>query len=109
MKYILLFIMCLLLVGCNPVEPIIEPIISIRIEPEYSEIGLNESVELFCLDQLDRPVMASWSKRCGAGTLSTDVGETCIYTTPLRMEGIQIIWADYEGLRAEAKVNGIRR
>ena len=111
MKYLLLIIICLTLTGCwlfpTPiVEP--EPVIEIRIEPEYTEIKLQGSVELFCIDQLDRPVMASWSKRCGAGTLSTDIGETCMYTTPMTMTGVQIIWADYEGLRAEARVNGIK-
>ena len=105
MKYILL-LMCLLLVGCNPVIPI-EPIISISIEPEYSEIELGKSIELFCLDQLGRPVPAKWTKRCGAGDLSTDIGETCIYTTPKTMPGIQEIYAEYNGLKAMAKVKGM--
>ena len=55
MKYLLL-ILCLLLVGCNPTPEIIEPVTAIYITPESSEIGLNESIELFCYDQSDRPV-----------------------------------------------------
>ena len=115
MKYIiLLIIICLALTGCTlfpePVEITIEPepVISIRIEPEYSDIKLRDSVELFCLDQLDRPVIASWSKNCGAGTLSVLIGKSCIYTTPNYNEGYQIIWAEYEGLKTEARVNGVK-
>jgi len=103
---IVVFILAFL-VGCSPVIPV-EPIISISIEPKYSEIGLNESVELRCVDQLVRPVMASWSKRCSAGTLSTDIGESCTYTTPKTMPGIQEIYAEYEGLKAIAKVKGMK-
>ena len=53
MKYIIMLIICLLLIGCNPGPPI-EPVTAIYITPEHSEIGLNESIELFCFDQLDR-------------------------------------------------------
>ena len=57
MKYIILLIICLALTGCwlfpEP-EPIPEPVTAIYIIPERSEIGLNESIELFCFDQLDR-------------------------------------------------------
>ena len=110
-KITLILIICLTLSGCwlfpTP-EPVVEPVISIRIEPEYSDIKLGDSVELFCLDQLDRPVIASWSKNCGAGTLSVLIGKSCIYTTPNYNEGYQIIWAEYEGLKAEARVNGVK-
>ena len=107
MKYIIMLIICLLLIGCNPGPPI-EPVTSIMIIPERSEIKLGESVELYCFDQLDRPVIASWSKNCGAGTLSVLIGKSCIYTTPNYNEGYQIIWAEYEGLKAEARVNGVK-
>ena len=113
MKYTILLIICLLLSGCwlfptpEP-EPIPEPVTAIYIIPERSEIGLNESIELFCFDQLDRPVIAEWSKRCNAGTLSVLIGKSCIYTTPNYNEGYQIIWAEYEGLKAEARVNGVK-
>jgi len=109
MKYVILCIaLLILLAGCNPVEPIIEPVTDIFIVPEYAEIGLGKSIELSCIDQLGRPVLASWSKRCGAGTLNVEIGETCVYTTPRTMAGIQVIWADSEGLRAEARVNGVK-
>ena len=111
MKYLILIIICLALTGCwlfpAPI-PIVEPVTAIYITPEHSEIGLNESIELFCYDQLDRPVIASWSKNCGAGTLSVLIGKTCIYTTPNYNEGYQIIWAEYEGLKTEARVNGVK-
>ena len=109
MKYIIMLIICLLLIGCNPGPPI-EPVpcAEIYIIPEISEIGLGESIELFCFDQLDRPVIAEWSKRCNAGTLSVLIGKSCIYTTPNYNEGYQIIWAEYEGLKAEARVNGVK-
>jgi len=99
MKYILLIIICLTLAGCwlfpEPTpEPI--PVISISIVPESSEIKLGESIELFCIDQEGRAVMARWSKRCGAGGLSVDIGESCVYTTPRNMTGIQMIYAEYE-------------
>ena len=55
MKYTILLIICLLLIGCNPGPPI-EPVTAIMIIPERSEIGINESIELFCYDQSDRPV-----------------------------------------------------
>ncbi|MEX0595303.1 MAG: hypothetical protein WD512_02305 [Candidatus Paceibacterota bacterium] len=97
-----------LLAGCFPIpEPPVEPVTSIYIEPSYSEISLGESIKLACYDQLDRPVEAKWSKRCGAGTLSTYLGETCIYTAPKTMAGIQIIYVEYEELKAEARVKGI--
>jgi len=109
MKYVILCIALLfLLIGCNVVEPVIEPVTEIFIVPEYSEIALGSSVELSCIDQLDRPVVASWSKRCNAGGLSVEIGETCVYTAPRSMTGIQIIWADFEGLRAEARAKGIK-
>jgi len=108
MKYIILCIaLMFMLAGCNPVEPI-EPITEIYIEPAYTEIALGESVELRCVDQMGRPVSASWSKRCPAGSLSVEIGETCVYTTPRTMQGVQIIWAEYEGLKAEARVNGVK-
>ena len=108
---ILVILIVIILAGCNPVEPIPEPVpvTSIRIVPAYSEIDLGESVELACIDQLDRPVIATWSKRCGAGSLSQLIGETCVYTTPRTMAGIQEIYADFEGLRATARVNGIKK
>jgi len=108
MKYVILCIALFLLAGCNPVEPIIEPVTEIYIEPAYTEILLGESVELRCFDQLGRLILASWTKRCGAGSLSVEIGETCVYTTPRTMAGVQIIWADHEGLKAEARVNGIK-
>jgi len=108
MKYVILCIaLMFILAGCNPVEPI-EPITEIYIEPEYTELLLGESVELRCIDQLGRLVEASWSKRCNAGSLSVEIGETCVYTTPRTMQGVQIIWAQYEGLKAEARVNGVK-
>ena len=70
--------------------------------------GINESIELFCYDQSDRPVIAEWSKRCSAGVLSNDFGVSCIYTTPRTMTGIQEIYAEYEELEAMAKVKGIK-
>jgi len=94
--------------GCNPVEPIPEPVTAIYIRPDYTEIALGESIELKCIDQLGRSVLAQWSKRCGAGNLSVEMGETCIYTAP-RTEGIQMIYADYENLRAVARVRGINK
>lgn len=107
MKYvILLIVLIILLAGCVPVSEIVEPIMEIYIEPSYIEIELGESIELRCIDQLNRPVRVRWTKRCNAGDLSVELGETCIYTTPKTMPGIQIIWADYEGLRAEARVKG---
>ena len=110
-KITLILIICLTLTGCwlfpEPI-PIVEPVTAIYIIPERSEIGLNESIELFCYDQSDRQVMAVWSKRCGAGTLSVLIGKSCIYTTPNYNEGYQIIWAEYEGLKAEARVNGVK-
>jgi len=109
MKYVILCIaLIFMLVGCNPVEPIPEPITEIYIEPEYTELLLGESVELKCIDQSGRLVEASWSKRCPAGSLSVKIGETCVYTTPRTMQGVQIIWAEREGLKAEARVNGIK-
>ena len=102
-----MLIICLLLIGCNP-EPPIEPVTSIMIIPERSEIGLNESIELFCFDQLDRATMAEWSKRCSAGVLSDDLGVSITYTTPRSMTGIQEIYAEYNGFKAIAKVKGIK-
>ena len=109
MKYTILLIICLLLSGCwlFP-EPISEPVTSIMITPESSEIGMNESIELFCYDQLDRAVIAIWSKRCNAGTLSNDFGVSCIYTTPRTMTGIQEIYAEYNGFKATAKVKATK-
>ena len=107
MKYTIMLIICLLLIGCNPGPPI-EPVTAIYIIPERSEIGLNESIELFCFDQLDRATIAEWSKRCSAGVLSNDLGVSCIYTTPRTMTGIQEIYAEYEELEATAKVKGIK-
>jgi len=107
MKYIIMLIICLLLVGCNP-EPPIEPVTSIMIIPERSEIGMNESVELFCYDQLDRATMAVWSKRCSAGVLSDDLGVSITYTTPRSMTGIQEIYAEYNGFKATAKVKATK-
>ena len=106
MKYIIMLIVCLLLVGCNPGPPI-EPVTSIMIIPERSEIKLGESVELYCIDQLNRQVVAKWSKRCNAGTLEHDSGTTCIYTTPKTMTGIQEIYAKYGNLKAMAKVKAV--
>ena len=108
MKYILIIIICLTLSGCwlFP-EPIPEPVTAIYITPESSEIGLNESIELFCYDQLHRQVVAKWSKRCNAGTLEHDSGTTCIYTTPKTMTGIQEIYAKYGNLKAMAKVKAV--
>jgi len=109
MKYVILCIVLIfMLTGCNPVEPIPEPITEIYIEPAYTEIRLGESVELRCIDQLGRSTVAIWSKRCNAGNLSVEIGETCVYTTPRTMQGVQIIWAQYEGLKAEARVNGVK-
>ena len=106
MKYTILLIISLLLIGCNP-EPPIEPVTSIMIIPERSEIKLGESVELYCIDQLHRQVVAKWSKRCNAGTLEHDSGTTCIYTTPKTMTGIQEIYAKYGNLKAMAKVKAV--
>ena len=110
MKYILI-ILCLLLVSCIP-APIppdpSAPVTSIRIEPDRADVELGESIELACLDQLDRLVVAIWSKRCGAGTLSIEIGETCVYTVPKRITGTQQIYADFEGLRAIANIKGIK-
>ena len=55
MKYIILLIICLALTGCwlFP-EPISEPVTAIYIIPEHSEIKLGESIELYCIDQLNR-------------------------------------------------------
>ena len=115
MKLTILLIICLLLSGCwlfpEPViepEPIPEPVTAIYIIPEISEIGMNESIELFCYDQLDRATMAVWDKHCNAGSLSTDLGTSCIYTTPRSMTGIQEIYAEYNGFKATAKVKGIK-
>jgi len=109
MKYVILCIVLMfMLTGCNPVEPIPEPVTEIYIEPAYTEMALGESVELKCIDQLRRAVVASWTKRCGAGSLSVEIGETCVYATPRTMQGVQIIWAQYEGLKAEARVNGVK-
>jgi len=109
MKYVILCIaLMFLLIGCNPVEPIPEPVTEIYIEPAYTELLLGESVELRCFDQIGRATVAIWSKHCGAGSLSVEIGETCVYTTPRTMGGIQIIYAEREGLRAEARVNGIK-
>ena len=109
MKYTIMLIICLLLSGCwlFP-EPIPEPVTAIYIIPERSEIGLNESIELFCFDQLHRQVVANWSKRCSAGVLSDDLGVSCIYTTPRTMEGVQLIWAHYNDLMATARVKGVK-
>ena len=111
MKYTLLLIICLLLSGCwllpTP-EPIPEPVTAIYITPEHSEIGLNESIELFCYDQSDRPVIAEWSKRCSAGVLSDDLGVSITYTTPRSMTGIQEIYAEYNGFKATAKVKATK-
>ena len=107
MKYLLL-ILCLLLVGCNPTPEIIEPVTAIYITPESSEIGLNESIELFCYDQLHRQVVAKWSKRCSAGVLSDDLGVSITYTTPRSMTGIQEIYAEYGNLKATAKVKATK-
>ena len=109
-KITLMLIICLLLTGCwlfpTP-EPVVEPVTAIYITPERSEIGMNESIELFCYDQLHRQVVAKWSKRCNAGTLEHDSGTTCIYTTPKTMTGIQEIYAKFEGLEAMAKVKAV--
>jgi len=111
MKYLILIIICLALTGCwlfpTPI-PIVEPVTAIYIIPEHSEIDCGDSVELFCIDQLDRATMAVWSKRCSAGVLSNDFGVSCIYTTPRTMTGIQEIYAEYEELEATAKVKGIK-
>jgi len=111
MKYLILIIICLALSGCwlfpTP-EPVVEPVISIRIEPEYSDIKLRDSIELFCFDQLDRATMAEWSKRCSAGVLSDDLGVSTTYTTPRSMTGIQEIYAEYNGFKATAKVKGVK-
>jgi len=110
MNYIFLVAMLILavLVGCSPVVPIIEPVTSIMITPESSEIGLNESIELFCFDQLDRATMAVWDKRCSAGVLSDDLGVSITYTTPRSMTGIQEIYAKYNGFKATAKVKATK-
>ena len=102
-----MLIICLLLIGCNPGPPI-EPVTAIYIIPERSEIGLNESIELFCFDQLDRATMAEWSKRCSAGVLSDDLGVSITYTTPRSMTGIQEIYAKYNGFKATAKVKATK-
>ena len=106
MKYIILLIICLALAGCVP-EPPIEPVTSIMIIPERSEIKLGESVELYCIDQLNRQVVAKWSKRCSAGVLSDDLGVSITYTTPRSMTGIQEIYAEYNGFKATAKVKAV--
>jgi len=109
-KITLMIIICLSLTGCwlFPEPEPIEPVTAIMITPEYSEIGLGESVGLYCIDQLNRQVSVVWSKRCNAGTLSDDLGVSITYTTPKTMEGIQIIYATYNDLKAEARVNGVR-
>ena len=108
MKYTLLLIICLTLSGCwlFP-EPIPEPVTAIYIIPEHSEIDCGDSVELFCIDQLDRATMAEWSKRCSAGVLSDDLGVSITYTTPRSMTGIQEIYAEYNGFKATAKVKAV--
>jgi hypothetical protein len=68
---------------------------------------LGESIELRCIDQLNRPVIAKWSKRCGAGILSVEIGESCIYTAPRTMPGIQEIYVEYKELKSIARVKGI--
>ena len=109
MKYIILLNICLALTGCwlFP-EPISEPVTAIYIIPEHSEIDCGDSVELFCIDQLDRATMAEWSKRCSAGVLSDDLGVSTTYTTPRSMTGIQEIYAKYNGFKATAKVKGVK-
>ena len=109
MKYIIMLIICLTLSGCwlFP-EPIPEPVTAIYITPERSEIGMNESIELFCFDQLHRQVVAKWSKRCSAGVLSDDLGVSTTYTTPRSMTGIQEIYAKYNGFKATAKVKATK-
>ena len=107
MKYIIMLIICLLLIGCNPGPPI-EPVTSIMIIPERSEIKLGESVELYCIDQLHRQVVAKWDKRCSAGVLSDDLGVSITYTTPRSMTGIQEIYAKYNGFKATAKVKATK-
>ena len=107
MKYTILLIVSLLLVGCTP-EPPIEPVTAIYITPEHSEIGLNESIELFCFDQSDRQVSVVWDKHCNAGTLSTELGTTCVYTTPKSMTGVQLIYAHYNDLMATTRVKGVK-
>lgn len=99
------------LVGCSPVipDPPVEPVTDIHIKPDSADVYLGESIELACLDQLDRPAIAEWSKRCGAGSLSVAIGEVCIYTVPNSMTGIQEVYADYEDLRAIANIKGIGR
>ena len=110
MKYFILLISILILVGCSPVIPEPpEPVTSIYIEPAYTDISLGKSVELFCYDQLDRPVMAHWIKRCGAGTFSVEIGESCVYTAPRTSTGVQEIYAGYEEMKATARVNGIKK
>jgi len=107
MKYTIMLIICLLLIGCNPGPPI-EPVTSIMIIPERSEIKLGESVELYCIDQLNRQVVAKWSKRCSAGVLSDDLGVSITYTTPRSMTGIQEIYAEYGNFKATAKVKATK-
>ena len=108
-KLILIIFLGLMLSGCwlFP-EPIPEPVTAIYITPKHSEIGLNESIELFCYDQLDRQVVAKWSKRCSAGVLSDDLGVSITYTTPRSMTGIQEIYAEYNGFKATAKVKATK-
>ena len=111
MKHLLLIILCLLLTGCwlfpTP-EPVVEPVTAIYITPESSEIGLGESIGLYCVDQLHRQVVAKWSKRCSAGVLSDDLGVSITYTTPRSMTGIQEIYAEYNGFKATAKVKATK-
>ena len=102
-----MIIICLALAGCVP-EPPIEPVTAIYITPERSEIGMNESIELFCFDQLDRATMAVWDKRCSAGVLSDDLGVSITYSTPRSMTGIQQIYAEYNGFKATAKVKATK-
>ena len=109
MKLTLLLIICLALTGCwlFP-EPIPEPVTAIYIIPERSEIDCGDSVELFCIDQLDRQVSVVWDKHCNAGTLSTELGTTCVYTTPKSMTGVQLIYAHYNDLMATTRVKGVK-
>ena len=110
-KIILVFVLCLLLSGCwlfpEPI-PIVEPVTAIYITPESSEIGLGESIGLYCVDQLHRQVVAEWSKRCSAGVLSDDLGVSTTYTTPRSMTGIQEIYAEYGNFKATAKVKATK-
>ncbi|MBA7674168.1 hypothetical protein ES703_82375 [subsurface metagenome] len=116
---IIILILCLIFIGCNPVIPEPEPepeLDYIKIEPQYAEIKAGDSIDLLVkgfsedgqeVDLIEDKIF--WSKCCPSGELDPSVGYITTFTSARSSSGVMHIYCDYEGLKDTGRVKIIGR